>query len=39
VFNNVNFGLPGGTIGNPKYGKITTASDPRILQLMLKFVF
>ena len=39
VFNNVNFGNPGSTFGNPGFGKITSASDPRILQLSLKLVF
>jgi hypothetical protein len=39
LFNNVNFSNPGGTLGNPNFGKITSAGDPRILQLSLKFMF
>jgi len=39
VFNNVNFNNPGGTVGTPGFGKITSAKDPRILQLMLKLMF
>jgi hypothetical protein len=39
LFNNVNFNNPGGTVGTPAYGKITSARDPRILQLMLKVMF
>ncbi len=39
VFNNVNFNNPGATVGTPGFGKITSARDPRILQLMLKLMF
>jgi hypothetical protein len=39
VFNDVNFPNPGNTIGTPNFGKITSANDPRILQLTLKFMF
>jgi hypothetical protein len=39
AFNGVNFGLPGHTLGQPTFGKITTAGDPRILQLTLKLAF
>jgi len=39
IFNNVNFSNPGGTVGTPAFGKITSARDPRILQLMLKVIF
>jgi len=39
LFNNVNFSNPGGTLGNPNFGRITSAADPRILQLALKFMF
>ncbi len=39
VFNNVNFGNPGTTFGTPGFGKITSAGDPRILQLCLKVIF
>lgn len=39
IFNNVNFGLPGTTIGTGSYGMLTEASDPRIIQFALKFIF
>jgi hypothetical protein len=39
VFNSVNFGQPGNTLGSTSVGKITAANDPRILQLALKFNF
>ncbi len=39
VFNNVNFSNPGGTVGTPAFGRITSARDPRILQLTLKLMF
>jgi hypothetical protein len=39
VFNNVNFSNPGATVGTAGFGKITSARDPRILQLMLKLMF
>ena len=39
VFNNVNFNNPGATVGTPGFGKITSAKDPRILQLTLKAMF
>jgi hypothetical protein len=39
VFNNVNFGNPGTTFGTPGFGRITSASDPRILQLCVKLIF
>jgi hypothetical protein len=39
VFNNVNFGQPGNSLGSPRTGKITSASDPRIIQLALKLAF
>ena len=38
MFNNVNFSNPGGTLGNPNFGRITSASEPRILQLSMKFM-
>jgi hypothetical protein len=39
VFNNVNFNNPGNTVCTPAFGKITSARDPRILQLMLRLMF
>ncbi len=40
VFNNVNFNNPGSTVGNTtSFGKITSARDPRILQMTLKIMF
>jgi len=38
LFNNVNFGQPGFTIGGG-YGQITSAGSPRILQFGLKFSY
>jgi len=39
TFNNVNLNAPNGTLGNPNFGKITSAGAPRIVQLALKFEF
>lgn len=39
LFNNVNFGQPGGTLGSSSFGVISSALDPRILQLALKLSF
>ncbi len=39
IFNKANFGNPGATIGNPGYGVITSAGDPRLVQLALKLSF
>ena len=39
VFNNVNFGLPDGGLLDSSFGQITSAMDPRILQMALKFSF
>lgn len=39
TFNNVNLNAPNGTLGNANFGKITTAQDPRIIQLALKLEF
>jgi hypothetical protein len=39
VFNNVNFNNPGTTVGAAAFGRITSARDPRILQLTLKLMF
>ncbi len=39
VFNNVNFNSPQNLLGTTSIGKLTSASDPRILQLALKLAF
>ncbi len=33
------FGAPNGVFGTPAFGTITTAGDPRVIQLALKFLF
>jgi hypothetical protein len=37
--NRPNFGTPVGTVTSPNFGKITSASDPRIVQFALKLAF
>jgi hypothetical protein len=40
VFNNVHFSQPGSNVSSPStFGKITSAGDPRIVQLALKLIF
>jgi hypothetical protein len=40
VLNNVRFNNPSVTLSNPStFGNITSAQDPRILQLAMKFIF
>ena len=39
LFNNVNFGNPGGTFGTSSFGVISSAAAAREIQLGLKFVF
>jgi hypothetical protein len=39
VFNNVNFGTPDRTQADGQFGQITSAREPRILQLALKLMF
>ena len=39
LFNQARFGQPVGTIGNPDFGRITTAEDGRIVQLAVKYSF
>jgi hypothetical protein len=39
VFNQVNFGNPNTTLTSANFGKITSASSPRIFQFALKYVF
>jgi hypothetical protein len=39
LLNTVNLGAPGATAGTGAFGTVTTAFDPRVVQLALKFVF
>jgi len=39
AFNNVNFGLPDNGLTDSGFGQITSADDPRILQMSLKTIF
>lgn len=39
LLNHPNLGPPANTVTSPTFGRITTALDPRILQLALKFIF
>jgi hypothetical protein len=39
LFNNVNFDRPNGTFGGTSFGIISSAGDPRILQLAVRFGF
>jgi len=39
LLNTVNFGAPAATAGAANFGTITTALDPRVAQLALKFLF
>jgi hypothetical protein len=39
LLNTVNLGAPAATAGTAAFGTITTAFDPRVVQLALKFVF
>ena len=39
LFNHTNFGAPGAVLGTPNFGVISSAADPRFVQLGLKFVF
>lgn len=39
TFNNVNLGDPNGTLTSSKFGKITSAGSPRIVQIALKYEF
>jgi hypothetical protein len=39
VTNTTVFGAPNGTFGSAAFGTITTALDPRVLQVAVKFVF
>ena len=39
VTNTPPFGAPNTTVGSAAFGTITTAGDPRVIQLALKFIF
>jgi len=39
VFNRVNLGIPVSALNSPNFGLITSAADPRIIQLALKYTF
>jgi len=39
LFNQTRFGQPGGQIGTPNFGVITTSEDGRIVQLAVKYSF
>jgi hypothetical protein len=39
TFNHTNPGNPNTTLGNANYGKVTSAADPRILELALRLKF
>ena len=39
VFNRVNLGNPVSALNSSNFGLITSASDPRIIQLALKYAF
>jgi hypothetical protein len=39
IFNHPNFGFPGGTLGTPTFGQLTSANDGRKMQVGLKFIF
>ncbi|HXG86847.1 MAG TPA: TonB-dependent receptor [Vicinamibacterales bacterium] len=39
LFNQTRFGQPGGQVGTPNFGVITTSDDGRIVQLAIKYSF
>jgi hypothetical protein len=39
LLNTVNLGAPAGVVGAANFGTITTALDPRVVQLAVKFLF
>jgi hypothetical protein len=39
LFNRPNFGNPSGNFSSSAFGQISSAADPRIMQVGLKFVF
>jgi hypothetical protein len=38
-FNHPNFQFPGSTYGTPTFGELTSANDPRLMQIALKVIF
>ena len=39
VLNTPQFGAPNGTFGSAAFGTITSALDPRVIQLAVKYLF
>jgi hypothetical protein len=39
LLNNVNFGAPAAVLGAANFGTITSALDPRVVQLAVKLLF
>jgi len=39
LLNHANFNNPTASVSSSSFGRVTTAGDPRIVQLGLKFVF
>ena len=39
AFNQVRFNNPGGTLGTPNFGRITSAQDGRVMQFGIKYLF
>lgn len=39
LFNRANFNLPNRTFGNPNFGRISSAKNPREMQFGLRFAF
>ena len=39
LFNRANFNLPNRTFGNPSFGRISSAKNPREMQFGVRFAF
>jgi hypothetical protein len=39
LFNHTNFNNPSGNIGSTVFGRVTTAKDPRLIQLTMRYFF
>ena len=39
AFNNVNFSLPSGVMTSPNFGLSTSAQDPRLIEIGIRFQF